>query len=125
MPEVLARLVSKAALSAPYGRSFADNVMASISQHPAQLHAMVFTIMVHNRVQRGISNPTATELMVGNEAIKHLSKELAHPDPERSLSDANIWAVLVLAYSGKEDKLRSGQSYRRQSILRELQSLHI
>lgn len=86
---------------------------------------MVFTVMVHDRVRRGISNPTTIELMVGNEAIRHLGREISHPDPERSQSDPNIWAVLILAYSGKEDKVGSGQSYPRQSILRELQSIHI
>ncbi|ETI28582.1 hypothetical protein G647_01032 [Cladophialophora carrionii CBS 160.54] len=125
LPEVLAKLVSKAALSAPYGRAFSSDLMASLSMHPAQLHAMMFAVMVHDRIQQGISNPTATELMVGMEAIRHLNKEISSPDPERALSDSNIWAVLVLAYSGREDKLRPAQSYPRQSFLRELQSIHI
>ncbi|EXJ64630.1 hypothetical protein A1O7_00967 [Cladophialophora yegresii CBS 114405] len=125
LPEVLAKLVSKAALSAPYGRAFSSDLMASLSMHPAQLHAMMFAVMVHDRIQQGISNPTATELMVGTEAIRHLNKEISSPDPDRALSDSNIWAVLVLAYSGREDNLRSAQSYPRQSFLRELQSIHI
>ncbi|OAP57591.1 hypothetical protein AYL99_08329 [Fonsecaea erecta] len=123
LPEVLARLVSKAALAGKDGRTFASNVMASLSQHPAQLHAMIFAVMVHDRIQQGISNPTATELMVGTEAIRHLNRELS--DPKGALTDSNIWAVLVLAYSGREDRTRSGQSYPRQSFLRELQSIHI
>ncbi|KIW72876.1 hypothetical protein PV04_01037 [Phialophora macrospora] len=125
LPEVLAKLVSKAALSAPYGRDFSSNLMASLSMHPAQLHAMMFAVMVHDRIQQGISNPTATELMVGAEAIRNLNREISSPDPERALSDSNIWAVLVLAYSGREDKVRSAQRYPRQSFLRELQSIHI
>jgi hypothetical protein len=125
VPEVLARLVSKAALSAPYGRAFSRDLMASLSMRPAQLHAMMFAMMVHDRIQQGISNPTATELMVGTEAIRHLNREISNPDPERALSDSNIWAVLILAYSGREDKVRSAQSYPRQSFLRELQSIHI
>ncbi|KIY01513.1 uncharacterized protein Z520_03065 [Fonsecaea multimorphosa CBS 102226] len=125
LPDVLAKLVSKAALTGKYGRSFASNVMASLSQHPAQLHAMIFAVMVHDRIQQGISNPTATELMVGTEAIRHLNTEISDPDPKRALSDSNIWAVLVLAYSGREDRIRSGPSYPRQSFLRELQSIHI
>ncbi|KAJ9609018.1 hypothetical protein H2200_006789 [Cladophialophora chaetospira] len=59
------------------------------------------------------------------QAIRHLNKEISDPDPARALSDSNIWAVLVLAYSGREDKLRSASSYPRQSFLRELQSIHI
>ncbi|OQV03891.1 hypothetical protein CLAIMM_08871 [Cladophialophora immunda] len=125
LPDVLAKLVSKAALTGNYGRSFASNVMASLSQHPAQLHAMIFAVMVHDRIQQGISNPTATELVVGTEAIRHLNQEISNPNPDRALSDSNIWAVLVLAYSGREDRIRSGQSYPRQSFLRELQSIHI
>ncbi|EXJ70312.1 uncharacterized protein A1O5_06380 [Cladophialophora psammophila CBS 110553] len=125
VPDVLAKLVSKAALTGNYGKSFASNVMASLSQHPAQLHAMIFAVMVHDRIQQGISNPTATELMVGTEAIRLLNQEISDPDPKRALSDSNIWAVLVLAYSGREDRIRSGQSYPRQSFLRELQSIHI
>ncbi|OAG39565.1 hypothetical protein AYO21_06209 [Fonsecaea monophora] len=125
LPNVLAKLVSNAGLTGNYGRSFASTMMASLSQQPAQLHAMMFAVMVHDRIQQGISEPNTTELLVGTEAIRHLNREISDPNPERALSDSNIWAVLVLAYSGREDRIRRGQSYPRQSFLRELQSIHI
>ena len=125
VPDVIADLVSKAALSGEYGRTFARNLMTSVSQKPAQLHAMMFAEMVVTRIKSGVGNPTVTELMVGAETVRHLNQEISHLDPERSLSDSNFWVVLILAYSGAEDKLRSSPGYPRQSFLRELQSLHI
>ncbi len=126
VPSILAELVSKPGLSTKYGRSFANDLMASLAQDPALLHAILFTRQVFDRVEQGISsNPTPLELVIGNEAIRHLNKKISDPNPAQALSDTNIWTVLILAYSGREDTLRSGQSYPRQSLLRELQSIHI
>ena len=85
----------------------------------------MFALMVHDRVAQGISEPTPTELMIHTEAIRHLNEEISDPNPVRALSDSNIWTVLVMAYSGRRDEVRSGQSYPRQSFLRELQSAHV
>ena len=41
------------------------------------------------------------------------------------LDDFSIWAVVVPAYSGREDKLRSGHDYPSQCSMRDLQSIHI
>ena len=97
--------------------------MSSVTYHPALLHTMLFAVMVHDRVQQGISRQPPAEIMVGMEAVSHLNREIS--DPDRALSDSNIWTVLTLAYSGREDRLRSSRDYPRQSFLRELQSIHI
>jgi hypothetical protein len=122
---VLGKLVSPASSSADYGRRFANSITDSLCQRPAQLHAMLFANMVHDRIKRGIGRPTTTELTVGNTAVRLLSQAISDPNPARSLSDFNIWAVLILGYSGRQDTLRSAPEFPRQSLLRELQAIHI
>jgi len=123
VPGILAKLVSRDAQRDAYGAGFATAVLSKISSSPALLYSLMFAELIHNRVLRNVKNGPALELEVGTRAIHYVSREMQ--DPRQAVSDANIWAVVVLGYSGREAPLRTGAKYPRQSFLKELQSLHI
>ena len=83
---------------------------------------MVHSEMIFARAAQGIPDPSPLELEIGAKAIQLVSQDIR--DPKRALSDANIWAVLNLGYTGAKEPLRVGR-YPRQSFLKELQSIHI
>ncbi|ETI23930.1 hypothetical protein G647_05737 [Cladophialophora carrionii CBS 160.54] len=62
------------------------------------------------------------ELQVNATAVRLLSEQMRNP--QTAATEANIWAVVALGYSGYGGEIRTGKCPR-QSSLKELQSLHI
>jgi hypothetical protein len=116
-------MVSKGSSGAAYGKSFAMNVMSSITVSPALLHSILFAQMLHDRVHQGVHSATPIEVEVGANAVEHLNREIS--ESRKAVKESSIWAVVCLAYSGREATLRSGLQYPHQSFLKELQSIHI
>jgi len=123
VPYTLADMVSRGSSGAVYGKAFAMNVMSSITVSPALLHSILFAQMLHDRVNQGVHTASPFEVEVGANAVEHLNNELS--DPKNAVKDSSIWAVVCLAYSGREAVIRSGVQYPHQSFLKELQSIHI
>lgn len=105
-----------------YGPAFATNIMMLASQNAATLYGMMTAALMYTRVARNDASNYQLEVSLGAKAIEALNQALCRPVP--IVSDAIIWAVLALGYSGYVGELRTGKRPR-QSFLRELQSLHI
>lgn len=123
VPGILAQLVSRGASGQEYGKSWAMEVMSSITSNMALLYSMLFAEMIHARVKSGNSLRSPWEFEVGTRATQLISHEMRNP--ARARLDSSIWAVVLLGFSGKEAPLRTGPKYPRQSFLKELQDLHI
>lgn len=99
------------------------NVMSSITTSPALLNSLIFAQMLYDRVHHGAHSATPIEVDIGATAVEHLNLEISHPGSV--VNESSIWAVVCLAYSGREAVLRSGLQYPHQSFLKELQSIHV
>ena len=116
-------MVSRGPSGEVYGKAVAASIMSSITSSPALFYAMMVGESMYSRAQKRNPRSSPIELEVGARAVQYLSQEMR--DPVRAVSDANIWAVLTLGYSGKIAPSRVGPKYPRQSFLKELQSIHI
>jgi len=123
VPKTLADLLSRGSSGARYGKSWSMSMMSHITDSPAVLHSMLYAGYLHDLVQRGATQAPPIAFEVGTQAIIHLNHEMS--DPRYTISDAHIWSVVILAYSGRIAELRSALSYPRQSFLKDLQSINI
>jgi hypothetical protein len=105
-----------------YGPTFANHIVSMASQTPALMYCMMTAALMYTRVARKDSSNYGLELSVGTRAIESLNQVLLRPNPV--ITDAIIFAVFAVGYSGSVGQVRTGR-YPRQSFLRELQSLHI
>ena len=116
-------MVSRGASGREYGKSWAIDIMSSMTSNMALLYAMIFAEMIHTRVQSGNTLRSPWEFEIGARAIRLISQEMRNP--VRARLDSSIWVVVILGFAGKEAPLRTGPKYPRQSFLKELQDLHI
>lgn len=93
-------------------------------QHKALLYSMFSSWMAFRRVNadEGALPPSSLELHVTSHALSCLRQQMSHP--VTAVHEANLWAVIVLAYRGSALPIRSGK-LPRQSFLKELQELNV
>jgi hypothetical protein len=115
-------MVSKNESRDAYGKRFADNTLALATVSPAALYAMMNATIVFARAAQPSGKPSLLEIETQARAVQLVSEQMRHP--ETAATEANIWAVFGLGYTGSVAPLRKGRSPQ-QSFLRELQSLHL
>lgn len=105
-----------------YGPRFAHNILSLASQNPQLLYSMMTAAMLFMRVANNSERLYMLELQAGTKAVQLLSEQMSNP--ATAATEANIWSVVALGYSGYIGELRKGRCPR-QSFLKELQSLHV
>ncbi|EXJ62207.1 hypothetical protein A1O7_02640 [Cladophialophora yegresii CBS 114405] len=105
-----------------YGPRFAHHILSMAVRNPVLLYSMMSAAMLFMRVAQKSERNYMLELQVNATAVRLLSEQMRNP--QTAATEANIWAVVALGYSGYVGEIRTGKCPR-QSFLKELQSLHI